>query len=373
MTSIHRARTEAARLTEADARERLRGELIVAAFGEPGHALAAWQRWREGSGWQRHVDFESFLLLPRVYRNLGGQRVGDALYSRLRGVIRQNWTANTRRIALLRRLLSTAEADASGAVLPPPHALLCDDASAAFTAEQPRLWFSRRDAALSLARVLLRTGWRSHGHRVPLWCLAGYAAARHSLALEQAGNVLDLHWAGDVEGCQEGSAVVTTVTGTLAGTPVRCFGPPATVRHLLDGPGQGPPFRRVARALLYLERHGDPEAWACLQGFLDDSGAPWAEAAGDLVPGEAIGVRTGLALSTRALPDNPAASNRMPFLQKQRYHWRRYRAALGGHSGASEALAQLPGYLMGRWDLSRPAEIPARLLRGLCSDWRYRH
>jgi len=359
-------------VTGHDAAEALRGELVVAAFGELPAALDAWQRWREGSDWQRHVDFESFLLLPRVYRNLGGQSVEDELHSRLRGVIRRNWAANTRRIARLRPLLSLVEAVANGAVLPPPHALLCDDASAAFTAEHPRLWFPARAGALELAHALLHCGWQCSEQGVPAWCLAGYAAASGSLTLAQGGELIELHWADGDEGVPDGQRSADDfVTRTLAGAELRCFGPRGTVRYLLHGPGQGPAFRRVARVLLYLERHGDPDAWRCLLRFLDESGGSWAAAVRELAP-VAVGGTPARTPPAAATPCRPAASNRLPFLQQQRHHWRRYRNALGGQAGTTAALAQLPGYLMGRWKLSKPVEIPGRLLRGLVSDWRYR-
>jgi len=359
-------------VTGHDAAEALRGELVVAAFGELPAAFDAWERWREGSDWQRHVDFESFLLLPRVYRNLGGQSVEDELHSRLRGVIRRNWAANTQRIALLRRLLAMAEAVGNGAVLTPPYALLCDDASAAFTAEHPRIWLPTLAGTLDLARALLHSGWQCREHGVPAWCLAGYAAASGSLALAQGGDLIELHWADGGEsppdGPQSGDGFVTR---TLAGAELRCFGPRRTLRYLLHGPGQGPAFRRVARALLYLERHGDPDAWHCLLRFLDESGGSWATAVRDLAPVAMTGARVR-SPAAPAMPCVPAASNRMPFLRKQRHHWRQYRNALGGQAGTAAALAQLPGYLMGRWKLSRPVQIPGRLLRGLISDWRYR-
>jgi len=355
----------------------LQQTLLTAAFAARDEALSAWRHWERDSDWQVHVDFDSYLLLPRVYHNLGkGDAEGsveDALFGRLKGVIRQNWVNNTRRLAMLKALTDSNSLPPEHLLLLPPFSLIYQDRSTAFSHELPALWLPHRSDLPLLTQGLREGGWVTPGKHIPQWCLDGFAAATSSLTWEHSEHgLLRIDWAasGDDTPWQPGGGCMTMALGDL---PLHGLCPADTVGYLLLAPGLGSPFRRCARAMLYLQNTGNEESWRRLLKELHAEASPLLAAAIALSP---PGIPRAVATEDTPSAEPPysavAGSGRLPFFQKQRQHWHGLRDDMGVGAGTLKTLQALPGYLMGKWDLAQLAQLPGRLLRGLLSDFRHR-
>jgi hypothetical protein len=136
----------------------LQAQLLLAAFAEPHRAVPAWARWGAESGWEQHVDFDSFLLLPRVYHNLGGHGIDDALFRRLKGVVKRNWAANAATLAALGRVAEVLQQTGVAAALLPPCSLLLRDRSTALEPGIPIAFRLAREDAQRVIRLLCAAG-----------------------------------------------------------------------------------------------------------------------------------------------------------------------------------------------------------------------
>jgi len=352
----------------------LQQTLLTAAFAARDEALPAWRCWERDSDWQVHVDFDSYLLLPRVYHNLSKSgvegSVEDALFGRLKGIIRQNWVNNTRHLAMLKALTDSNSLPPEHLLLLPPFSLICQDRSIAFNHELPALWLPHRSDLPHLTRDLREGGWITPGKHIPQWCLNGFAAAASSLTWEHSEHsLLRIDWAvsGDDAPWQPGDNYTTVSLGDLR---FHGFCPADTVSYLLLAPGLGSPFRRCAQAMLYLQNTGSEEGWRRLLKQLHAEASPLLAAAIALSP---PGAKTIEDTPGTELPcPVVAGSGRQPFFRKQRQHWLGLRDDVGVEAGTLKVLQALPGYLMGKWGLAQLAQIPRRLLRGLLSDYRHR-
>lgn len=349
----------------------LQQALLTAAFADREDALLAWRSWEQGSDWQTHVDFDSYLLLPRVYHNLGSGSVDDALFSRLKGIIRQNWVANTRRLVMLRKLAEGHSLAPQQLLLLPPISLISQDRSSAFANDAPGLWLRDSRLLRQLVADLFQGGWCTPGRHIPGWCLGGFSAAASSLDLVHPEHgQLRLLWSTRQDACTEawhprgGSAQVY-----LGDSRWHTLLPEDTVRYLLLAPDQGLTFRRCARALLYLQSTGDISGWQFLLRQLQPG--PLLDTARKLAPPGAVAPGGSTAAPAQGI-STATPPVRLPFFHKQRQHWSGFRADLGADTGTFSALCSLPGYLMGKWGLSHPGQIPGRLLRGLRSDVQHR-
>lgn len=124
----------------------LQEDLLKAAFAADETAAAAWRRWRDAVDWEAHLDHDAFRLLPRTYRNLRRLGVADPLLLRLRGIARQAWYANQRRLHPTVQALTAAGVEL---LLVPPTAVLLHDPTAVLDQPleriPPRLWRGMRD------------------------------------------------------------------------------------------------------------------------------------------------------------------------------------------------------------------------------------
>ncbi len=151
----------------------LQAQLLLAAFAQPHRAVPAWAQWRADSGWQHHLDFDAYLLLPRVYHNLGGRGVDDALFRRLKGVVKRNWAANAATLAALGRVAGVLDTSCIVAVLLPPCSLLLRDRSTALEPATPIAYRMARKDAQGVIRLLCAAGWAVS----PTVCRAGVCQA----------------------------------------------------------------------------------------------------------------------------------------------------------------------------------------------------
>ena len=344
--------------------------LLLAAFAPRDEALAAWDLWERSSNWQDHVEFDAYLLLPQVYHNLGSGAVEDALFSRLKGIIRQNWVANSHRLALLKAILNCSTLPVRHLIVLPPLSSLSDDRSTAFSNENAAIWLPHRQDLPELIAKLSATGWLIPDRHIPRWSLHGFVAAATSLALQHPKHgALELKWPGgeyasgaDWQPLREG------VQANFAGCVACCLTAEDTVRYLLLAPGLGSAFRRCARALLYLRQPEHEAGWRQLLQLLQTCSSPLLESVRMLAP-QTKAMQEPTAILRRTTTQN---SPRLPVFRKQLQHWKRFQNDLGDNTGTAQMLAALPGYLMGKWELNRPSQIPGRLLIGVMSDFRYR-
>jgi hypothetical protein len=343
-------------------------DLLRAAFAPPAQALPAWARWQSGSGWEQHVDFDAYLLLPRVYHNLGGRGVDDALFQRLKGVVKRNWAANAATLTAISRIAVALERAAIPCVLLPPCSLLLHDRTVALAAGTPiACQIARRDAQRAV-RLLRGQGWRGIARGIPRWSVPGFIAASSRLHLRDGqGRLLDLQWP-DTATCAHGSMV-----HTVHGHALRSPGLRASIQLLLCDAGADSELCRVSRALLLLAKMPDSDGWHCLLAHLRLRCSPLLELVAALAP---PGARSGAAdRDERADVTVPAASaansgHSSTFLRRLARPWQHYRSALGAQFSTAQALCFLPGYLMGKWQLQHVGQILPRAYRALRYHWR---
>jgi len=351
----------------------LKETLLIAAFAGKKEALAAWQRWERNSNWQSHVDFDAYLLLPRVYHNLGGDSVHDELFGRLKGIIRQNWVTNTHSLSMVKALVNGSKLPAERLWILPPLSLLSQDRSTALRAKGATLWLPQKRDLPSFAVDMRATGWLMSDKHIPDWCMPGFSSAASSLSWEHARyGSLRVCWpGGDSDATVEWHPQNNGTETSLAGERLHCLSPSDTVRYLILAPELGSGFERCSRALLYLWHNGNREGWQNLLQLLQAGSSPYLGTVRQLVPEE---ISIELEPQPAMAPEEPTQddSARRPFFQKQYEHWHAFHNDLGGDTGILQSLVSMPGYLMGRWSLTHPAKIPRRLLQGILSDYRHR-
>jgi len=343
----------------------LQSLLLTAAFADPMRALPAWTQWQVQSQWEAALDFDSYLLLPQVYHNLGGRGVEDALFRRLKGVVKRNWLANTATLSAIAGTTQTLQAGAIDAVLLPPCALLLVDRSMALPADTPIAYRIGRGDAQRAVRAFTDRGGVIVSRGAPRWCMPGYIAATRSVQLRAEGILLTLRW-------HDGPSPVTrgAVSHGLRGQTVTTLDTAGTIQSLLDDEGMGGEFVRLARALLVLQRESDHAGWRYLLKVLHSQHSPFTGLVSGLspVPVPAVDTLVVLPEAKLAVTDAQPASFRGHYRQR----WQAYRAALGEQFSRATALRCLPGYLMGRWGLQRPGEVVPRLYRAVRYQWRSR-
>jgi hypothetical protein len=357
----------------------LHSQLLLAAFAEPQRAVPAWTQWQAQSRWEETVDFDAYVLLPRIYQNLGKQGLDDALFLRLKGVVKHNWAANTAVLNGIAALGKQLQRNAITAILLPPCALLLGDRSMAMGPGEPIAYRIARRDAQRVARLLYAQGWRSAADAVPRWCLPGYIAATQSLRMRCDELSLHLQWIEPDMDC------ISTTRQVFHGQSICSLGMLDSVHLLLCAPEMGTELVRITRALLLLQRSGDQSAWRCLLQLLYASGSSLADLVESLMP-PAIAVRSVEPHAVQrvrqherqdATPQDDeqhklVSTNTRATTVWQHYQlrWQHYRAALGKEFSSVAALRCLPGYLMGRWQLQHLSEIVRTAYRALRFQWR---
>ncbi|MFO1429886.1 MAG: hypothetical protein U1F76_07060 [Candidatus Competibacteraceae bacterium] len=348
----------------------LQVDLLRAAFLRHPDALPAWRRWRDSIAWNQYVDPEVFALLPVVYRNLHGLGADDPLFPRFKGIARQAWLANQRWIAELQdTLVRCAEEGVELLALPPTQQLLGDPAVVQSYRRQLALAV-RPEQAERAVRCLLHSGWRAARVQLPSGLVAGYVRGTRYLLLKNAKrDPLMLAWG--LEWWFDDSAASVWRRArrqSLGKQPIRGLDPGDALAFVLRRSLAETSFGRIAEALAIavgtelmpwdrlcetFGRHPLPTErltmLAILQPFFDRRGLTYR-------------LRQWCGESrTESRWTLPAGS---PLVRYGR-DWQTYRQAWGDSYHPAMALLQLPGYLMGRWQLSSPAELPRGLARWL--------
>ena len=356
----------------------LQKDLLRAAFVADESAVAAWGRWREAIDWDAHLDHDAFRLLPRTHRNLHRQGVADPLLPRLKGITRQAWFANQRRLQPLQPTLQALAAAGVELLLLPPTAVLLHDAAAVLDRHVPMTCAVRASAVETAIRCLWGTGWRTDAG-LPRWLLGGYALGADRLAWQNgSAQTLELLWQrdpGDRSSRFPDEVWARAGRARLANEPVLAMDAADALHDLCRQPVGGNAFGRIVDLLLLLDAAKAPLDWdrflaRAAQAPADAAWRGLFDAARTLAPAlvPATAVACWPAFGTRAPAAPPAATGSMR--ARIGTHWAAYRHAWGGNYSFAGALRHLPGYLLARWRLPALGHLPLRLWRGLRYEWR---
>lgn len=345
-------------------------DLLRAAFGRHDEAVRAWQGWRDSIDWEGHLDPDAFALLPAVYRNLHRFGVDDALFPRIKGIMRQSWLHNQQRIAALRATLKSCERHQVEVMLLPPMSLWLIDSQAVSNPAQPYSLAVVPEHAEPAIHSLYAAGWRSRQVRLPAALLPGYVRGARHLVLENgAEECLILTWGLEHWFDARASAVWSrSHSGRLAQHPVRTLDPTDAFEFALRQTS-GTWLRRIGDVLAVQAAAAGIE-WERLVRELHTSPLPcvWADALRCMQPFLADGCDPPLDLH-QFCRDRPSATTNASvprsWATRARQDWAAYRRRWSEHYPASTAVRQLPGYLIGRWHLSGAAQLPRGLYRWL--------
>lgn len=352
-------------------------DLISAAFLRHPDAITAWQRWRGAVDWDEHLDYGSFALLPRVYRNLSQLGVDDPLFPRFKGIGRQAWLTNQRLIHKLKPILDAwQEAELDAPLVLPPTQQLLHDPSAVLNPKAPLYFAVRPSQAEKAIRALLGMGCRLENIRPPRWSMTGYILGAHHLPLTWRSDI-SLHLCWGVHGWL-GKPIdeiwAATYPGKLGRYPIRTLSVADTFTFMLRQSLTDRPFDALAELLASIDST-DPihlpslrqAQWANLPA------ADWQELLSyaqaifrqwNVPPDIATRsiVKPGAGPKIESSPSPPPRGLSGKWLLSR---WREYRLESGKRYSAWMALLQLPGYLMGRWHINHLGSVPYRLLKWL--------
>lgn len=369
----------------------LQADLLRATFVADESAARAWRRWRDAIDWEGYLDRDDFRLLPRTYRNLSEQGVTDPLLPRLKGITRQAWFANQRRLRHFHPTLRALAAAGVELLVVPPTAVLLDDPAAVLDRHAPLTCAVRPADVEGTIACLWRAGWRT-SVRLPRWSLAGFVLAADRLAWhDPAGMTLDLSWQWDgSDRCGRFPEKVWARAGRarLANDTVLALDSADAVHDLCRQPVAATAFGRIVDLLLLLDAAKAPPDW---RRFLARAAevpvdAAWRDIFGEvraIVPawvppelgaaGPAFGSQSSSASASPSASPSASASAAAAtgsLCRRIGMQWSAYREALGRDRSLAGALRHLPGYLMGHWRLPTLAGLPRRLLRGIRYEWR---
>lgn len=333
-------------------------DLVTAAHGPDPLVPAAWERWRGLVDWRADLEPGEFELLPAVHRTLGRLGVEDPLLPRLKGVVRQSVLRNGRRMAAWVRVLeATGRAGVAPVLVPPSWTWVVDPSTVTFPVDAFHACV-REDETDRTIRALLSAGWEVTGSRIPARWLPGYVRGAGAIVLGRGGDRVRL-----VLGLPGGLSAAPdevwsrAVAVTVAGRRVRRLGATDGLEMALRHAG-GRGFLGAAESVLGILAAGDDVDRSRIESALAAMPlaresrtellplAPWLERAGvrvDLGPAEEPG---------------PVPTPALGGLARARRDWLAYRATWGGGGSLAVALAQFPGFLMGRYGITTPLGIP---------------
>lgn len=341
-------------------------DLLRAAFQPERDAATAWQRWRNSVDWDGPIDSVAFALLPRICRNLQAIGVDDPLFPRFKGIARQAWVGNQNLKASIREWVAKVPT-VEFMALPPTSVLLSDSTA---VRSQGR-WFHfavRPNQAAFAIRSLLLGGWKTTGLRLPNSLIEGYVLGASHIPLELSDtDTLTLtwrleHWFGDhTEEIWSNSDPIA-----LGDHSVRSLCRTDAVTFMLRQPVHDDPIRWVSDVLSVASA---PIDWPRVLRYL--ARRPLSHECSDFMPTLTRFLDVGHS-STSSWQWPIVPSGHVPAAQPIRSPWRRwrqdwatYQSAWGKEYRLTKAIAQLPGYLMGRWGVRSLGGLPRGLARWL--------
>jgi len=335
-------------------------DVLTAAFSRRPDAAEAWLRWRESVDWDRHLDPVSFSLLPIILRNMSSMGLQDALMPKFRGIARQAWLANKVWMRPFQKSMEVLSGANIGMLFLPPTRRLLLDTSAVLNRNDPVHLAIRRQHAEQAINLLLAVGWKSANVRLPQRAMTGFTLGTHYLLLRRDEDMqLTLNWGLEILFREDASCVwQRAVPAELCGRPAsgpdaadalefvlrhpvaeEPFGQMAEILAVASEPGLQ--WRRLAEALRMRPVHSD---WLAVLNPLQSILSQWDA---DLDPADWC----------RAHPPRSLVPRRS-VMARGIEGWRDYRASLGERHALQAAVRQLPGYLMGRWNLAAMRHIP---------------
>ena len=346
----------------SDALDPLELDLLLASFHLHSDAVESWKRWRESTDWDGHVDGDAFALLPEAWRNLQGLGVDDSLFPRFKGIARQAWLANQRTKSVLEKHLPGALAPEL--ILLPPTSFLFTDGTAVLQHRHEWRFAVRPGDAAEAVRTLQQLGWQVQGTHVPTRLLEGWVrGAAHLPMAHDDGERLGLTWRLDAWLGERTDAAWAAAAPVGTGhCSMRCLQATDAMEFLLRQPVAGRPMRWLGDVLRLA---GPSIDGAALHAALFRR--PLRGDVAHLLPvlSRLLADRGGspLALAAGSAASPPGSRPASSFATRCRDDWSRYRASWEPEFRWPRAIAQLPGYMMGRWGASSPRDL-ARGLAG---------
>jgi len=340
-------------------------DLLKSAFLQGNEALPAWGRWRDWADWDGHFDHDTFALLPHVYSNLNSLGAHDALMPRFKGIRRQAWLANQLWIQKLSESLDTCFRERIEFLfLPPTLDLLLDDSAVMVQGQPVRLAVPERQSEAAI-RCLLEAGWKCTEITLPRRSLTGFAiGARHLLLRHDSGFNMSLNWGMKwmfADGIDE--VWTRVVKASIGGHTVNVPDATDALEFALRQPLMNRPLGQAAEILI-LSRNPRLD-WQRLNAAARtlSLGPDWKRVLVPILP----------LLRQWGAPEDPPGwchadperpdPDRMSMLRRGRDGWRAYRTRPELHHSLNMALRQLPGYLVGRFNISSAWKIPLGALR----------
>lgn len=337
-------------------------DLLQAAFHAHPDATAAWQRWRDSVDWDGPIDPVGFSLLPRVCRNLESVGGDDPLFPRFKGIVRQAWVTNQQLKASIGEWVSDLPA-VDFMALPPTSALFTDSTTVRTHGRWCHLAVHPKQAA-SAVHALLRRGWKISRLRLPSSLVKGYVLGAGQIPLERgADDTLTLTWRLDPWFGEHGDEVwADSESVVVGGRSIRSLCQTDAMLFGLRQPVGDGPLRWVSNVLALSAPMID---WARVRRTL--ASRPLGDDCLELLPTLCRFLDGGNS-SASSWQWPVTAADRVSATPPRRTYWRRfqqnwatYKAAWGGEYRLGRALAQLPGYLMGRWRLTSLGGLPQGL------------
>ena len=352
--------------------------LLLAAFGEEGAAWGAWERWRGLIDWDEHLDFDSFSLLPYIYHNLKASGATDPMFPKIKGIVRQAWVSNQYwKKELEDSLAECLDQGVEILFLPPTRTTLLDPETVA-NHQLPISCAVHPEQAEIAIQVLRRSEWKMAEVRLPFWSAKGYVRGGSYLAWERPqGRKLTLHWdLGRLLANNDDNIWARSVGVPLVRQTVLCLDDTdALAWSMLQNP-ETSPFGRVI-AVLAAAVDGNLD-WPRLQSLIarNESGPPagLADFMSEIGPYlERWGAPAGFfALDEFFRFRETLESVPTPLRKRAAEDWRAFVEASGCRHAPAATLAQLPGYLMGRWQSHRLSDLPGGLWRWIRNDTKKR-
>lgn len=351
--------------------------LLLQAVISPGEeAIRAWDTWHTQIDWDDDLDKGTVRLLPQLHRNLKAHGVNHPLMPKFAGISRKNWVRTQRVLQQIMPAISTLNEAGIPVMVPHPLALVILDSEYALDHQKPFVLIVRQRELTGALLQLQRMGWFSEV-RLPRMWIAGFATERQELLLQhESAGYLILAWDFEDETtCLDITAVWARAQPTqILNTPLFI---PDVVDYLTllcadygECPGNNL-FSLMIEIILVLMANKTAVDWQQLTKTVERR--PLSEAAydafselhtllPDLVP---VVFKKALKPVTSQPASAPLTTARNRPINQIHHAWLRYRRRLGSQTSLSSAIVAFPGYLMAKWVLPSPGELPPKVWRSI--------
>ena len=327
--------------------------LLDALFSAEPHA--AWVKFRDSIDWAdetQHLAYAEYRLLPPLCRHLAQHHVTDPLLPRFRGIMRKNWVVNQRSIKEIATVVEAVE-PFTYALLSPRSLIVRDSTVALPKGVRVRIGIDRRQVRSALER-LRQNGWRLT-LSVPNWMLDGYLISAETIHLEK-----------DDMRCELALMTIdTTQAHTSFGHSIELLPPAAALHDLCRQPCSPDSFVALAQVLLYLLSFDQPIDSAefvarCQVRPILPAWLPILEQAQTRMPQSLPALCVDTIHTISSIPDS--------VVSRIQVGWARFVTDAKNKSVVTPP-TNLPGYLLGRSNLTSTRRLPVRVWRRLKAGW----